>query len=286
MGYREKSPESGCRKMNLNQGCGRKITPALTLPRRRRPLPEYYPCCTIVNDDFRDHLWRFNPKSFDLIIADPPYGKNIVGWQKHHNKPDWDDRFPSEDLTALIELPRLGTYYFCEWENLWDYEKRIGDVMSSEELEQSPDFPGVTIDPITNEIRGSVLPKPKSVLIWHKIGFGSGLGDLSRAHARDFEMALFYPGPDLEFKNRPRSVLTCERERSNIHPTQKPVDLLKEIMGWHDFETVLDPFMGSGTTAVAAKELGKHFLGFEANEQYCRRAIQRIAATPAPVSAD
>jgi DNA modification methylase len=126
------------------------------------------------------------------------------------------------------------------------------------------------------------LPKPQSVLVWHKIAFGCGLGDYDKSHARDFESILFYPGPDLKFETRPGSVLSCERDRSDIHPTQKPVDLLKEMMGWHDFETVLDPFMGSGTTAVAAKECGKHFFGFEANEKYYRRAIQRIAEVPSP----
>ena len=283
--------------MKVNQGCGRKIYPSLG---KAPHYPELYSCCTIINDDQRRHVWRFNPKSFDLIIADPPYGKNIVGWQKHHEKPDWDDRFPFEDLTALVELSRLGTYYFCEWENLWDYERRAPEVSPEATgrapvgKQASPVFsaglsnyvrpfmPGM-VDPI---ILMESLPKPKSVLIWHKIGFGSGLGDPYRAHARDFEMVLFYAGPDLEFKHRPGSVLTWERERSNLHPTQKPVDLLKEMMGWHDFETVLDPFMGSGSTAVAAKELGKHFLGFEANEKYYRRAIQRVADTPVPVACE
>jgi DNA modification methylase len=53
-------------------------------------------------------------------------------------------------------------------------------------------------------------------------------------------------------------------------------------LSWYDCELVLDPFMGSGTTAVAAKRAGKHFLGFEANEDYYRSSIQRIAEVPSP----
>lgn len=46
-------------------------------------------------------------------------------------------------------------------------------------------------------------------------------------------------------------------------------------------ETILDPFLGSGTTAVAAKKLGRHFLGFEISEEYCRIARERIALVEA-----
>ena len=42
-------------------------------------------------------------------------------------------------------------------------------------------------------------------------------------------------------------------------------------------ETILDPFLGSGTTAVAAKKLGRHFLGFEISPEYCKIAEERIA---------
>ena len=90
-------------------------------------------------------------------------------------------------------------------------------------------------------------------------------------------MAYFFPGPTHRFSRRPKSVLTYRAPGNDSHPTQKPVELIKEILGWYDFETVLDPYMGSGTTAVAAKELGKHFLGFEVDEKYHKRAIQRIA---------
>ena len=85
----------------MNEGCGRKIMPHAGFPSRDR---EYYACCTIINDDHRDHLWRFNAKSFDLLITDPPYGLRFEATQKHHGHIDWDDSFPSFDLTALLEL--------------------------------------------------------------------------------------------------------------------------------------------------------------------------------------
>jgi DNA modification methylase len=219
-----------------------------------------YPCCTIINADCLDHLWRFDPKTFDLVITDPPYGMKIKAWQDHHAPVSWDDEYPTGAVSAIIEdklcgLPRLASYFFCRWDNLWDDEKRKGD------------FP---------------LRKPNSVLVWHKIGVGGGsLGDVEHSHGRDYEMALFYPRlPDHKFKKRPRSVLTYERPGNDAHPTEKPVEMLKEMMSWYDFETVFDPFMGSGSTAVAAKEMGKHFLGFELDKTYYNRAVQRLAETP------
>jgi 16S rRNA G966 N2-methylase RsmD len=213
-----------------------------------------YPCCTIIHGDCRDHLWRFPARSFDLVVTDPPYGMDLTVWQEHHGKLDWDGEYPVGVVQAIIDdkvsdLARLGSYFFCRWDNLWDHEKRTGVF---------------------------ALRKPKSVLVWHKVGTG-GAGDTEHEHTRDYEMALFYPGPEHKFKKRPPSVLTCRPPGNHAHPTQKPVEMIKKILSWYDCETVLDPYMGSGTTAVAAKERGKHFLGFEANEKYYQRAIQRVA---------
>lgn len=214
-----------------------------------------YPCCTIIHDDCERHIGRFPPRFFDLTVTDPPYGMNFTATQKHHGDIDWDKEFPFGNVGAMIDakicdLARLGSYFFCRWDNLWDHEKRTGVF---------------------------ALPKPKSVLVWHKVGGGGGTGDCLHEHTRDYEMAMFYRGPEHKFMRRPKSVLSFKAPGNNAHPTEKPVDLIKEILGWYDFETVFDPYMGSGTTAVAAKKLKKHFLGFERDETYYRRAIKRIA---------
>ena len=61
-----------------------------------------------------------------------------------------------------------------------------------------------------------------------------------------------------------------------MHPTQKPDDLIKTMLSWYDFETVFDPYMGSGTTGLAAKALNKHFIGFEIDEAMWRAACENI----------
>lgn len=72
--------------------------------------------------------------------------------------------------------------------------------------------------------------------------------------------------------------LTNQKDRTGLHPTEKPVSLMKEII--MDFtnpsEIILDPFMGSGTTGVACAKMGRKFIGIELNEDYFNLACERI----------
>lgn len=72
----------------------------------------------------------------------------------------------------------------------------------------------------------------------------------------------------------------CEQanEGAKEHPTQKPLSLMKWCFKWVAGETVLDPFMGSGTTGVACADLGRKFIGIEINRKYFDIACERIAA--------
>jgi modification methylase len=73
----------------------------------------------------------------------------------------------------------------------------------------------------------------------------------------------------------------------SLHNTQKPMDLLRRVIlsSTKPGDIILDPFMGSGTTAAAAKELGRHFIGFEKDESYVTAARDRVdSATPIDLS--
>jgi site-specific DNA-methyltransferase (adenine-specific) len=62
------------------------------------------------------------------------------------------------------------------------------------------------------------------------------------------------------------------------HPTQKPEALMAWVLGmFSDSQTILDPFLGSGTTLVAAKRLGRRCVGIEREERYCEIAAQRLS---------
>ncbi len=201
------------------------------------------PCCTVIHGDCEDYIGAFSAGCVDLVVTDPPYGMNYVSHRRAvlYDAITNDDRLPTETMQGLIALPRLASYFFCRWQNLWEH---------------------------------AALPKPNSVITWVKNNHGSG--DLFHAHAPQTEVALFYPGPAHRFKHRPSDVLDARKTGNAIHSTQKPVELIKQMLSWYDFDTVLDPYMGSGTTGRAAKELGKHFLGFEIDEKYWRDACTRI----------
>jgi modification methylase len=79
---------------------------------------------------------------------------------------------------------------------------------------------------------------------------------------------------------------------ANVHPAPFPLALANRVMGTTLEGTVLDPFMGSGTTLRAAKNYGRRCIGIEISERYCEIAAQRLAqqvldfGTPEPVTTE
>ena len=76
-----------------------------------------------------------------------------------------------------------------------------------------------------------------------------------------------------------RAVWEYPVERQNGHPTPKPLALMADLIALFTDpgETILDPFLGSGTTARAAKDLGRKVIGIEMEEKYCEIAAQRMS---------
>ena len=78
----------------------------------------------------------------------------------------------------------------------------------------------------------------------------------------------------------PRSIIMFDTEPDNerLHPTQKPVDLLRYLVLTYTNPgmVVLDNCIGSGTTAIACLKEHRHFIGFELNKEYYDKAVQRI----------
>jgi site-specific DNA-methyltransferase (adenine-specific) len=70
------------------------------------------------------------------------------------------------------------------------------------------------------------------------------------------------------------------------HPTQKPLKLLLHLITEHASSPICDPFMGSGTTLRAAKDLGREAIGIEIEERYCEMAVKRLRQGVLPLGAD
>ena len=104
---------------------------------------------------------------------------------------------------------------------------------------------------------------------------------------REYEDLRYTHNLDTNHNNVWRSQ---ERNNGKQHPTQKPVDLMERIVKTSSKEggIILDPFMGSGTTAIACINTNRNYIGFELSEEYCKIAEKRISSVlpPSSVSSD
>lgn len=116
------------------------------------------------------------------------------------------------------------------------------------------------------------LPAHQKFLIWDKgqpESFSSAMCEQAWTNI---------PGPAKMFR---RHVVSYEK----FHPTQKPVELMRWCIGIAgEAQTILDPFMGSGTTLRAAKDLGRRAIGIELEERYCEIAVRRLSQQVLPLA--
>ncbi len=125
---------------------------------------------------------------------------------------------------------------------------------------------------------GNLRPTFEPVLWFTKpYKIGSTIADNALEHG----VGAYNQDAFLRYRSDPENVLQgCfSRGESGLHPTQKPIELMQAIieLATRKNQIVLDPFAGSGSTLVAAKGLGRHFLGFEASQEYVDIARRRLA---------
>lgn len=117
----------------------------------------------------------------------------------------------------------------------------------------------------------------RGVLVWDK-GVGRPMRGRFRNHLEYIVWSSSGPMPppdDVYPSTLLRHSPPGHTER--VHVTQKPEGLVREILSVAPAGLVLDPFMGSGTTLRAAKDLGRHVIGIELDEAYCEIAAKRLA---------
>jgi DNA modification methylase len=121
----------------------------------------------------------------------------------------------------------------------------------------------------------------KQVLIWHKPG-DSGLFGTVAGYRRDVEPIFLvgeWPAEPVNRSSVLRGIAQFRghtAEATGSHPHAKPVDLLEKLIEPVVGQTILDPFMGSGTTGVACMRLGRRFIGIEIEPKYFDIACERI----------
>lgn len=216
----------------------------------------------VIHGDCLEVMKQLPDKSIDLVLTDPPYGMDYQSsrrtdqYEKIAGDKDlsWFPKFASEVYRLLKDDSHA--YIFCN-----DYAiSRFRD-----ELEKVG---------FTN----------KRTLVWVKNNHTSG--DLEGDYGNKTEFILFaHKGRRLLNGNRETNVLEFSRVNTELHPTQKPVDLFSYLISKSSEvgDTVLDPFSGSCTTCVAAKELNRNYICIEKESIYANTCGSRLSATTSPM---
>ena len=243
-------------------------------------------------------LRRLPPASVHAIFADPPYNLQLKGELRRPDESIVDgvddawDRFP--DLAAydaftrawLTECRRVlrkdGTIWVMgAYHNVF----RLGVALQDLGFWILNDVIWRKANPMPN-FRGRRFTNAHETLIW-------------AAHGQDSKYRFNYAAmkalnDDVQMRSDWFIPLCTGGERlrdekgDKLHPTQKPEALLHRVIlsCTQPGEVVLDPFLGSGTTAAVAKRLGRRFIGIEREERYAKGARARLAAVePMPESA-
>lgn len=221
---------------------------------------------TIYHGDAREVLPTLERNSVDLLVTDPPYGvayESNMALRKPHGPiaGDEDEKVAREVLGASCRVLR---------------DRRHAYVFGPETLIEAP---------LANAVQ----------LIWDKDV--TGMGDLSLPWSKSWEPVSFailtrskaareQGKGRLSARLRKGAVIRCQRpngQATKYHPTQKPVDILRQFIESSSVlgELVLDPFMGVGSTLVAAIQEERRAIGIEVDERYCERAAKRCRAATA-----
>jgi site-specific DNA-methyltransferase (adenine-specific) len=254
----------------------------------------------IICGDALKYLKNIPDKSVDLVIADPPYNlskgskinfnnKGVKGFGGEWNKvmEDWDN-MPFYDYLKftfewLAEIKRVlkptgsvwvfGTYHNIGLINL-AYQALGIEIINEVIWYKRNAFPNLA---------GRRLTASHETLLW------GHTNSKKREYYFDYKKSKEYSDPLDLMKAKDKQMRTVwdipnNKEAREIaygkHPTQKPLSVCKRIISISSKpgDIVLVPFAGAGSECLAAKELGRHFLGFELDQKYIDIANKRILA--------
>ena len=215
----------------------------------------------IICGDCLEVMRGLPTRSIDAVITDPPYGINtksdgagkLSPWGDLCNSAFWYSAWINECRRVLKDDGCLWT--FLNWRSMVTFQKASCDI-------------GWPIE---------------SLLVWDKEWIGPGG---CRGLRPSYELVALWGMDGFAIGDRGIPDIRRAKWSSNKpsgHPAEKPTPLISWIISISTPEnaTILDPFLGSGTTAVACVETGRHYIGIELEEKYCEIARRRVAeATP------
>jgi len=236
---------------------------------------------SILTGDCRDVLAGMPEASFDAIITDPPYQQTSLAWDR------WPDGWPAACRRVLKPTGSMWVFgslrmfldrrdEFEGWRMAQDivWEKHNGSSFHADRFrrvhEQAVQFYRDDA-PWAEVYKGKVVTMDaKARVVRKKAGPQQHMGAL----AQDTTYVSEDGGPRIA-----RSVIYCRSEHGRaIHPTQKPIGIVEPLIvsACPPDGHILDPFGGSGTTAVAANMIGRSVTLIEADPAYAALARERI----------
>ena len=191
-----------------------------------------------------------NGEKADMVFTDPPYGISYDSKDSKHDIILNDDTFLLEWMPQILEHSKGFIF-------MWTSYQVVGKWIE-----------------LTKEYFGDIT----NMIIWSK--GGGGLGDLYKRFSTDFEIALVWNRGETLKGKRIGSVWDIKKDfgGSYMHPTQKPIKLMSEGIVNCSLKNnkILDLFLGSGSTMVAAHQLRRKCYGMELDPKYCQVIIDRM----------
>jgi site-specific DNA-methyltransferase (adenine-specific) len=226
------------------------------------------PINQIICGDCLEVMKTFPDKSVDLVLTDPPYGTTNEDWDSTEwLKTAWNEldrvcngnfiMMASQPFTTDLINSNRGNFKYC-W--VWNKEIQGNPLLAK--------FQPLKIhEDIVVFGKGKYFPIMENGKFRKKGGGKSKLWNVPNPY---YESDKYFPKSIITFNNSNRLNLQ--------HPTQKPIDLMAYLIKTYSNENdiILDPFLGSGTTAVAAKQLHRRYIGIEISQKYCDIAKARL----------
>ena len=226
---------------------------------------------SLYNDDCLDILKNIPTASIDLVVTDPPYevsasnGGGICNSVMHLNK----------SLKSLVDLNIDNGYDFDNVNReLIRVMRNINIYLWCNKL-QIPRYFNLYV----NELKCKF-----DIIRWEKT---NPLPTYHNKYLTDTEFCLYFrnggycsPNSYEDAKTYFVAPINAKDKKLWKHPTIKPLEIIERLVrnSSRPGETVLDPFMGSGTTGVACRNLGRDFIGCEISQEYFNIAKERIEA--------
>lgn len=202
--------------------------------------------------------------SVDMVLTDPPY---LQGYKTNRRKNNHHE-FSSE---ILNDTPQAGSCMIVKFLKLSYQKLRDNSAILVFCNTNKIDF-------FKQEIENAGF-KIKNIIVWVKNNHTAG--DLKAAFGHQYEFVILAnKGRRYINGNRDNDIMFFDKVagKEQLHQNQKPVDLLQYLVEKlsDSNDTVLDPFMGSGSTGVACVNTGRSFIGMELDDKYFKIAEERI----------